>query len=122
MCSQKMTVLRSSLDQDQIRYPLEATLTSETMKYLKAFPKEEVFATKISDRYNLGVSDILACVMGIFVAIELKSDTGKPTKAQTDFVDNTIRSGGIGGVCYCLREVKDLVEAAKRLALSKRKE
>ena len=69
--------------------------------------------TKISDRYNKGVSDILASVNGIYTAIELKAEGNVATMHQLVFIDEVIKSGGIGGVCYCLYEVKQLIEAAR---------
>lgn len=35
---------------------------------------------------------------GKFIGIELKSDTGKPTEAQLNFIDAVKKSGGIAGI------------------------
>ena len=42
-----------------------------------------------------GVPDIIACVNGRFVAIEVKSETGKVTALQNKNIEDIIKSGGI---------------------------
>jgi Holliday junction resolvase len=41
-----------------------------------------------------GVSDILACYLGKFIAIEVKSTGKVPTNAQTDFIMEVKNAGG----------------------------
>lgn len=45
-----------------------------------------------------GVSDIIAIIKGIFVAIECKSAKGKPTPDQIKFIDNINKNGGFAFV------------------------
>ena len=106
--------MRSPLtsDPENKTYKLEAALTKKVLEYLGSQP--DIKFDKISDRYNIGISDIIASVGGIYTAIELKAKNGEATMAQIIFIDDVIKSGGIGGVCYCLYEVKQLVEAARR--------
>ena len=47
-----------------------------------------------------GVPDILACVSGHFVAIEVKAENGKPTELQKWNVDQINSSGGIAQILY----------------------
>lgn len=68
---------------------------------------------KISDRYTGGISDILACVGGLYVAIELKADGKTASADQKLFIKDVRAVGGIGGVCFTLGEVKALVEEAR---------
>lgn len=96
---------------DQKRWPLEAPLTAKVKEYLELQP--DVSFYKASDRYNGGISDIIACVKGWFVAIELKADYHVPTAEQKMFIRQIEKVGGIGGVCYTLGEVKALIERAK---------
>lgn len=44
---------------------------------------------------QLGVSDILACYKGRFVAIEVKSEGSKPTDHQLAFLKRIEEAGGI---------------------------
>lgn len=43
---------------------------------------------------KVGVPDILACVNGYFVGIEVKSSTGKPSELQIHNVKKIIETGG----------------------------
>jgi hypothetical protein len=70
-------------------------------------------ATKVSDRYQGGISDFLVCVNGIFVAVELKAQDKEPSAQQRLFIKETVGAGGIGGVCETLGEVKSLIRAAR---------
>lgn len=47
-----------------------------------------------------GVPDILACVNGRFVAIEVKSATGKPTALQVHACHQITASGGIAVIVH----------------------
>lgn len=47
-----------------------------------------------------GVPDLLCCINGRFVAVELKVNTNKPSKLQEYHINKIIASGGIGLVLY----------------------
>lgn len=47
-----------------------------------------------------GVPDLLCCVNGRFVAIEVKADNGKPTKLQEVTVRKIKDAGGIAMILY----------------------
>lgn len=47
-----------------------------------------------------GVPDILACVNGWFVGIEVKDTTGKPSPLQLENVKQIRKSGGYAWVVY----------------------
>jgi len=93
------------------RYRLEADLTENVQEWLSL--QSDLFHKKISDNFQKGISDILICVRGFFVAAELKADDGTATPHQIKFIENVKRAGGIGGVCYTLDEVILLVEKAR---------
>lgn len=56
-----------------------------------------------------GVSDILICHQGGFVAIELKVGSNKPTKLQSHFMQKIKDAGGSAYVCRSLEEVMDVI-------------
>lgn len=67
-----------------------------------------------------GVPDIVACVNGLFLAIETKAGTNKPTALQTREIE-TIRSNN--GVAVVVNEenwdmVRELVEKLKATIIS----
>ena len=49
---------------------------------------------------RVGIPDILACIKGVFVAVELKSPRGKPSALQTLNIDNIRESGGMAYILY----------------------
>lgn len=96
---------------DMLTYAQEATLTKKVKEWLDT--QEDIFYYKASDRYKKGVSDFIICVDGIFVAAELKAAGGKASPHQKLFIKEVQRAGGIGGICYTLYDVKNLVRAAR---------
>jgi len=94
-----------------LTYAQEATLTKKVKEWLDT--QKDVFYYKASDRYQKGVSDFIICVDGIFVAAELKAAGGIALPHQKLFIKEIQRAGGIGGVCYTLYDVKELVRAAR---------
>ena len=47
-----------------------------------------------------GIPDILMCVNGIFISLELKSATGRPSELQKKNTGMVNESGGIGVILY----------------------
>lgn len=54
-----------------------------------------------------GVSDILACVKGRFVAVEVKTPGEKPTRLQETFIARIVCTGGRAFVATSVQEVKE---------------
>lgn len=90
------------MDKDK-RWPKEAYFQARVMKELRQLPN--VTALKVIQATDSGVSDILCCVNGRFVAIELKADKGKPTPLQLLFLSKVTKAGGIARVCYTWGDV-----------------
>ena len=63
-----------------------------------------------------GVPDILACVNGIFMAIEVKAATGKPSELQLHTIEEIKKSGGVAFVLYPkdFEKFKQLVKTIKQ--------
>jgi hypothetical protein len=89
---------------------LERELQAKVVKWLKQQP--DVWFTKISDRITSGTPDLILCVRGLFVAIELKVKPNKPTALQEHNIDAIIKAFGEAHVCYSIEEVKNVVENA----------
>ena len=49
-----------------------------------------------------GMPDLIICCNGYFIAVELKSDAGKPTKLQLHQIEQIKQSGGIAFVLHPL--------------------
>ena len=86
----------------------ESQLTRNVMAMLrKEYAKG--FFYKSCDRFTAGIPDILGCINGRFIAIELKISPNKPTRLQKHIIDKIHASGGIAGVYYSVDEVRTLL-------------
>jgi len=87
---------------------------------VKAFLKKEgAWLIKYwagSEFTKSGIPDILACVNGIFVAIEVKAPTGKPSKLQLYTIDEIKLAGGVALVLYPkdFEKFKSLIRTIKQ--------
>jgi len=59
-----------------------------------------------SNAPSTGVPDILTCIKGRFVAIEVKTPTGRLTKIQQYQMDQINKSGGVAFVATSLADVR----------------
>jgi len=60
-----------------------------------------------------GVPDIIACIRGKFIAIEVKRVGCKPTELQLYNKREIERAGGLAYIVYDLKEVEQLTELLK---------
>ena len=72
----------------------ETKLKNKVLPLLKSIPKTWVLKTQEVARS--GVPDILLCLKGEFIAIELKTDTGILSKLQAYNLKKINDSGGLG--------------------------
>lgn len=96
------------------RFDTEAKLQTYVIKRIKELPQVKVI--KIADRFTSGISDLLLCYKGIFVAIELKIEYNKPTALQSAFVDEIRQCGGIAHIAYTWGDVKKILAIAEEKA------
>lgn len=61
-----------------------------------------------------GVPDILCCINGHFVAIEVKADNGKPSELQKYHVNEINNAGGIAVILYP-KDFEEFKEICRRL-------
>lgn len=63
-----------------------------------------------------GIPDILACVNGHFVAIEVKAQNGKPSELQLYNVEKIKEAGGVALILYpdAFDAFKDLIKELKK--------
>ena len=63
-----------------------------------------------------GIPDILACVNGEFLGIEVKSDSGNPTDLQLHHIEMIRKAGGLAFVVYPsgFDQLVNIVERLKR--------
>lgn len=78
----------------------EKQLQSKVFKLLKSQPNIWFFKVFGGGFQQSGIPDIICCVNGLFIAIELKSDTGVPTALQQMNIRRINAAGGIGIILY----------------------
>lgn len=77
----------------------EKQFENKIKKFLKS---HDIWFTKIwgGGYQKAGIPDILACVNGRFVAIEIKGSSGKPTELQKYNIKKINESNGVGIILY----------------------
>lgn len=88
----------------------ESALQNYVQRRLKEIPNCKFF--KAADKFTSGISDLVGCVNGKFVAIELKVRDNKPTKLQEYFLSEIKNSGGVFGVARTWLDVKKILNQA----------
>lgn len=78
----------------------EGKFQDKVTKYLKTL--DECWYCKVwgGGFQKSGIPDILCCINGIFVAIELKAENGKASALQIYNIEKIRQSGGIGYILY----------------------
>jgi len=87
----------------------EQTIQRKILRELKDLG---IYAYKNISTNRKGIPDIIACVNGKFLAIEVKSKGGKPTKLQEYNIEQIRKSGGSAIVAY---SVEDVLNELKRM-------
>ena len=76
---------------------LEKTFENKIKAYLKSIGA--YFIKTHGDRFSkVGTPDIIACVNGKFVALEVKAENGKPSELQLYHLKQITSSGGFGAI------------------------
>lgn len=92
----------------------EAVRQKEIIEYLKS--RDDVFHFKIHQQSyytsTRGIADILVVYKGLFIALEVKSKTGRLSGHQKLFKKNILFNGGIFAVVRCVEEVVKVLETA----------
>ena len=95
-----------------LSYEDEADFLDDAETYLTALSRRGVTALKIRDRYTSGYPDILCCVQGKFVGVELKDNVGVASPQQERIMEKIVNAGGVAGVCRNIYDIVDLLNKA----------
>jgi len=71
---------------------------SQVVTTLLKLLKQHGFFWKASDKFHAGIPDIIGCVQGRFVAIEVKIDNNQPTPLQRHYIEKIRKHGGFAEV------------------------
>lgn len=92
---------------------LEKNLQGRCLKYVKELSQQGVPILAINQHGSAygsrGVPDIILCIKGHFVAVELKVGDNTPTPLQKHWLDKIIDAKGDAYVCYTLDYFKTIV-------------
>lgn len=89
-------------------WPKECDFQAYVLGRLRRMPGIRAFKTIRTN--EAGVSDIILCVRGTFVALELKKNAKeKPTELQKLFIDSVHKAGGYGIVAHCWAQIAMLL-------------
>jgi len=60
-------------------------------------------------RPTVVTADMVGSTIAVFVAAEVKTENGKPTKEQANFVNAVLRDGGIAGIVRSPEDAERLI-------------
>ena len=84
-----------------------AKLVDEIKLHLESLPFSEVIPITPGTHGSMrSTSDIIACINGRFLAVEVKTENDTPTRGQIRFIKNVIKAKGSGFVTYSLEDTK----------------
>jgi len=86
----------------------EQSIQKSILKLLSA--REDVWAVKTITTNRNGTPDIVACVGGRFVAIEVKTAKGVVAPLQHHQIDLINSTGGVAMIARSTKEVKDMLD------------
>ena len=89
---------------------IEQNVQTSIMNYIKAIGGLPIKQNQIGIYGQAGVPDIIACIKGRFVAIEVKRPGQKPKPIQEAFLDSINKKGGLAFWSDNLDKVKDILE------------
>ena len=82
-----------------IKIAAEKNFENKIKAYLKSICA--YFIKTHGDRFSkVGTPDIIACIKGKFVAIEVKAENGKPSELQRYHIQQINNAGGYGVILY----------------------
>lgn len=82
-----------------IKIAAEKNFENKIKAYLKSIGA--YFIKTHGDRFSkVGTPDIIACVNGHFVAVEVKAENGKPSELQRYHIQQINKAGGYGVILY----------------------
>ena len=91
----------------------EKRLRKKCIEYLRTVPRCMVTSIIPGPYGGRGISDLLICLDGKFIAIELKHGKNKATALQEKYLRDVRESGGVAVVCRSIKDLERVVKEAK---------
>lgn len=90
----------------------ESDITKRILKYLKTLPRCFCWKEHGGIYGTSGIPDIIVCLDGRFIALEVKTPKGRTTPLQDASIRKILNSGGFACVVHSVEEAKTAVEEA----------
>ena len=85
----------------------EQAIQAKIQKYLIS---QGYYVVNVMKASRAGVPDLLVCVDGVFVGLEIKNETGRPTDLQLHNISRINDAGGVAGVVRSIQDVEELLK------------
>ena len=92
----------------------EGNIQTAIKNYLKTLPRCRVINIHGSAYQEKGIADLLVCYKGLYVALEIKQDSGEPSKDQLLFLRSIRQADGIGEIVYGIEIVRDIIRCVDK--------
>ena len=89
---------------------VEQVIQTSIMRYIKSIGGLPIKQNQIGIYAQAGVPDIIACVKGRFIAIEVKRPGKKPEPIQEAFLESINKKGGLAFWADNLDKVKTIIK------------
>ena len=89
---------------------LERDITTAILRYLKTVPECFCWKTHGGHYGTAGLPDIIVCYRGRFVAFEVKTATGRPSKLQEITIAKIKAAKGEAFIVRSVEETKEILE------------
>lgn len=90
----------------------ESDITKSILKYLKTLPRCFFWKEHGGIYGTSGIPDIIVCIDGRFIALEVKTQKGKTTPLQNTAIRKIHSSGGFAFVVRSVKEAKNAIDSA----------
>lgn len=95
-----------------MKHPVkESTIVASILRWLKSISRCFAWKTHGGMYGTAGIPDIIACVDGRFVALEVKTPTGRLTELQRGTLAKIRAAGGIAEKVTSLVEVQSIIDS-----------
>ena len=89
----------------------ESDITKSILKYLKTLPRCFFWKEHGGIYGTSGIPDIIFCIDGRFIAMEVKTQKGKTTPLQNAAIRKIHSSGGFAFVVRSVEEAKNAIDS-----------
>ena len=92
---------------------LERKIQSSIMAFLKKVPYSNFAKIQQGPLSKGGISDIIGCYRGRFLAMEVKRQATEPTPLQAEYLNKNVEAGGLSAVVRSVADVKEVLRRVK---------